>query len=91
MGCVTVRIALLVQIFMTVGGNGAEPNYGETKMSDKINNDELMTGSAINAKSEALDHLHELSSEELDAVCGGNDNARQAQAMILYSKLLREC
>jgi hypothetical protein len=29
-----------------------------------------MTGNAINAKSEALE-LHELSSEELDAVSGG--------------------
>jgi hypothetical protein len=30
-----------------------------------------MTGNAINAKSEALE-LHELSSEELDAVSGGD-------------------
>jgi hypothetical protein len=30
-----------------------------------------MTGNAINAKGEALD-LHELSSEELDAVSGGS-------------------
>jgi len=45
-------------------------------MSDKINNGELKTGSAINAKSEALDHLHNLSFEELDAVSGGvNENA----------------
>ena len=59
-------------------------------MSDKINNGELMTGSAINAKSEALDHLHNLSSEELDAVSGGNDNARQAQAMMVFSQLIKE-
>jgi hypothetical protein len=73
---------------MTVG-NGPGPNYGETKMSDKINNGELMTGNAINAKSEALE-LHELSSEELDAVSGGDaaENARQAQAMKVFSQCL---
>ena len=51
-------------------------------MSDKINNGELKTGSAINAKSEALYHLHNLSFEELDAVSGGAkatlENAQQA-------------
>jgi hypothetical protein len=41
-----------------------------------------MTANAINAKSEALD-LHELSSEELDAVSGGMDTncGTSAQAM----------
>ena len=43
-----------------------------------------MAGNAINAKSEALE-LHELSSEELDAVSGGDKKAtaamtKQAQA-----------
>jgi hypothetical protein len=39
-----------------------------------------MTGYAINAKSEALE-LHELSSEELDAVSGGDskENLQQLQ------------
>jgi hypothetical protein len=39
-----------------------------------------MAGNAINAKSEALE-LHELSSEELDAVSGGDlkDQAKQDQ------------
>lgn len=37
-----------------------------------------MTGNAINAKSEALE-LHELSSEELDAVSGGDAISKQAQ------------
>ena len=54
-------------------------------MSDKINNGELMTGGAINAKSEALE-LHELSSEELDAVSGGT--YRQAQAMRVFQQAL---
>jgi hypothetical protein len=58
-------------------------------MSDKINNGELKTGSAINAKSEALDHLHNLSFEELDAVSGGvNENAEQAKAMKVFSQCL---
>ena len=61
-------------------------------MSDKINNGELKTGSAINAKSEALDHLHNLSSEELDAVSGGlsqaQENYRQAQAMKVFAQCL---
>ena len=58
-------------------------------MSDKINNGELKTGSAINAKSEALYHLHNLSFEELDAVSGGvNENARQAQAMKVFAQCL---
>ena len=58
-------------------------------MSDKINNGELKTGSAINAKSEALDHLHNLSLEELDAVSGGvNENAEQAKAMKVFSQCL---
>ena len=58
-------------------------------MSDKINNGELKTGSAINAKSEALDHLHNLSFEELDAVSGGvNENVRQAQAMKVCAQCL---
>jgi hypothetical protein len=37
-----------------------------------------MTGNAINAKSEALE-LHELSSEELDAVSGGTTISEQAK------------
>jgi hypothetical protein len=57
-------------------------------MSDKINNGELKTGSAINPKSEAL--LHNLSSEELDAVSGGNDNWAQAKAMMVFSQLIKE-
>ena len=38
-----------------------------------------MTGNAINAKSKALE-LHELSSEDLDAVAGGDINNQNAQA-----------
>jgi ABC-type enterochelin transport system ATPase subunit len=41
-----------------------------------------MTGNAINAKSEALE-LHELSSEELDAVSGGDKSTELAQALIM--------
>ena len=37
-----------------------------------------MTGNAIKAKSEALE-LHELSSEELDAVSGGDARSEQAK------------
>jgi hypothetical protein len=37
-----------------------------------------MTGNAINAKSEALE-LHELSSEELDAVSGGDSKENLKQ------------
>jgi len=37
-----------------------------------------MTGNAINAKSEALE-LHELSSEELEAVSGGGDKVKSTR------------
>ena len=50
-----------------------------------------MTGNAINAKSEAL-KLHELSSEELDAVSGGSkkdvENKKQADALKGFSQAL---
>jgi hypothetical protein len=39
-----------------------------------------MTGNAINAKSEALE-LHELSSEELDAVSGGDSKENLQQLL----------
>jgi hypothetical protein len=50
-----------------------------------------MTGNAINAKSEALE-LHELSSEELDAVSGGNkvkeQDKEQAEALKEFREVL---
>ena len=51
-----------------------------------------MTGNAINAKSEALE-LHELSSEELDAVSGGSkakeqENSEQLKALETFGKAL---
>ena len=47
-----------------------------------------MTGNAINAKSEALE-LHELSSEELDAVSGGNkEDKEQADALKDFQQVL---
>jgi hypothetical protein len=51
-----------------------------------------MAGNAINAKSEALE-LHELSSDELDAVSGGNkmkqqENQEQLQALKTFSMAL---
>lgn len=58
-------------------------------MSDNINDGELKTGRVINARSEAL--VHDLSFEELDAVSGGNENARQAEAVKVFSQILREC
>jgi len=53
-----------------------------------------MTANAINAKSEALE-LHELSSEELDAVSGGDkqrelDNRKQGDALKAFQQLLNE-
>ncbi|MBR1230282.1 MULTISPECIES: hypothetical protein [unclassified Bradyrhizobium] len=52
-----------------------------------------MTANAINAKSEAL-KLHELSSEELDAVSGGNkvralENKKQADALKGFKEALQ--
>ena len=52
-----------------------------------------MTGNAINAKSEALE-LHELSSEELDAVSGGSptrqqENYEQLKALETFGKALQ--
>ena len=51
-----------------------------------------MTGNSIHAKSEALE-LHALSSEELDAVSGGNkakeqENRKQMEAMKAFRKAL---
>ncbi|MBR1270456.1 hypothetical protein JQ629_23555 [Bradyrhizobium sp. AUGA SZCCT0222] len=51
-----------------------------------------MTGIAINAKSEAL-KLHELSSEDLDAVSGGNavkarENRKQTEALKAFRQAL---
>jgi hypothetical protein len=57
-----------------------------------------MTGNAINAKSEALE-LHDLSSEELDAVSGGffgilfgslrqKENQEQLKALETFGKAL---
>jgi hypothetical protein len=51
-----------------------------------------MTGNAINAKSEALE-LHELSSEELDAVSGGSpvqENQEQMRALETFRQLLNK-
>jgi hypothetical protein len=58
-----------------------------------------MTGNAIKAKSEALE-LHELSSEELDAVSGGDaaseqakinaENKKQEEAIKLFQQALKE-
>ena len=50
-----------------------------------------MTGNAVNAKSEALD-LHELSSEELDAVSGGREveNQEQLKALETFAKALQK-
>jgi hypothetical protein len=59
----------------------------------------VMTANAINAKSEAL-KLHELSSEELDAVSGGNkvkvkinikeaENRKQADALKGFKEALQ--
>jgi hypothetical protein len=53
----------------------------------------VMTANAINAKSEAL-KLHELSSEELDAVSGGNkvrdqENKKQADALKGFKEALQ--
>lgn len=51
-----------------------------------------MAGNAINAKSEALE-LHELSSEELDAVSGGKkqqENHEQMQALKTFKAVLDE-
>ena len=57
-----------------------------------------MAGNAINAKNEALE-LHELSSEELDAVSGGDakenqqqmqENRKQAEALKAFQQLLQE-
>jgi len=55
-----------------------------------------MTGNAINAKSEALE-LHELSSEELDAVAGGSPQTQQdvdakktSDAIKAFQQMLQE-
>ena len=57
-----------------------------------------MAGNVINAKNEALE-LHELSSEELDAVSGGDakenqqqmqENRKQAEALKVFQQLLQE-
>jgi hypothetical protein len=61
-----------------------------------------MTGNAINAKSGALE-LHELSSEDLDAVSGGDlnigvgvctrgdmENKKQADAVKAFQQMLQE-
>jgi hypothetical protein len=53
-----------------------------------------MTGNAINAKSEALE-LHELSSEELDAVSGGSvpreqECSEQLKALETFGKALQK-
>jgi hypothetical protein len=57
-----------------------------------------MTGNAINAKSEAPEQ-HELSSEELDAVSGGDtkenqqqqqENLKQWEAVKMYKQMLQE-
>ena len=53
-----------------------------------------MTANAINAKSEALE-LHELSSEELDAVSGGDkavdlEDKKQADALKGFQQMLQE-
>jgi hypothetical protein len=47
-----------------------------------------MTGNAVNAKSEALE-LHELSSEELDAVAGGAGE-KFTNAMQTFKQLIQE-
>jgi hypothetical protein len=53
----------------------------------------VMTGNAINAKSEALEQ-HELSSEELDAVSGGGakaqENQEQLKALQTFSQILKQ-
>jgi hypothetical protein len=62
-----------------------------------------MTGNAINAKSEALE-LHEMSSEELDAVSGGDiknqdalnqqhideENKQAAAAFMTFHELIQQ-
>jgi hypothetical protein len=53
-----------------------------------------MIGNAINAKSEALE-LHELSSEELDAVAGGDkqqglEDKKQSDAVKAFQQMLQE-
>jgi hypothetical protein len=55
-----------------------------------------MTGKAINPKSEALE-LHELSSEALDAVSGGDkaqqaqmENKKQAEALKAFQQALQQ-
>jgi hypothetical protein len=51
----------------------------------------VMTGNAINAKSEALEQ-HELSSEELDAVGGAKaqENQEQLKALQTFSQILKQ-
>lgn len=57
-----------------------------------------MAGNAINAKSQALE-LHELSSEELDAVSGGDakenqqqtqENIKQMQTVKVFQQILND-
>jgi hypothetical protein len=60
-----------------------------------------VTGNVVNAKSEALE-LHELTSEELDAVVGGDlhigvgvctnepDNNKQTDALKTFQQMLQE-
>jgi len=52
----------------------------------------MMTGNAINAKSEALE-LDELSAEELEAVSGGaqkDTGKTQSDAVRAYERMLQE-